>query len=302
MKDNLRGVLEMTAAMVISGTIGWLVVLSGRPASEVVFWRCLFGAATLLPVCAAMGHLKRGKISLRQLFLAMLGGIAIVANWLLLFAAYPRASISIATAVYNTQPFMLVALGALFLRERLTWVKLGWLLLSFAGVLLIVQGRPDMGSDGSHYLIGVLLSLGAAFFYAIAALITKALKSVPPHLIALIQVLVGIVMLAPVALHGDGDAVGLDGWGYLVTMGVVHTGLMYILLYGAIQRLPTHLTGALSFIYPVVAFLVDALAFGHRLHIVQFIGAAAILLAAAGMLFGWRWRSRATREIERTLR
>ena len=36
----------------------------------------------------------------------------------------------------------------------------------------------------------------------------------------------------------------------LVTLGVVHTGLVYILMYGAIQKLPTHLQGSLSFIYP----------------------------------------------------
>ena len=48
-------------------------------------------------------------------------------------------------------------------------------------------------------------------------------------------------------------------------MGVIHTGLMYILLYSAIQKLPTHLTGALSFIYPVAALAVDRIAFGHQL-------------------------------------
>jgi drug/metabolite transporter (DMT)-like permease len=62
---------------------------------------------------------------------------------------------------------------------------------------------------------------------------------------------------------------------------------MYILLYGAIQKLPTHLTGALSFIYPVVAILVDYLAFDHRLQPLQLLGIAAILLAAAGMTLGW---------------
>jgi drug/metabolite transporter (DMT)-like permease len=50
-----------------------------------------------------------------------------------------------------------------------------------------------------------------------------------------------------------------------VTLGIVHTGLMYVLLYGAIQKLPTALTGALSFIYPIAAIFVDWFAFGHRL-------------------------------------
>ncbi|MFX8305067.1 EamA family transporter, partial [Acinetobacter baumannii] len=80
-------------------------------------------------VCAALG-LLRGAITWKRTGLAALGGVAIVINWLLLFAAYPRASISIATAVYNTQPFMLVGLGALFLSERLTAAKLTWLAIA----------------------------------------------------------------------------------------------------------------------------------------------------------------------------
>lgn len=285
MTDKARGTVEMTAAMVISGTIGLFVVLSGQPVMDVVFWRCAFGAVTLLLVCAALGLFRPDVVTRRQLAYAVLGGVAIVANWILLFAAFPRASISIATAVYNTQPFMLVAMGALFFGERLTLAKVTWLGIAFGGMLMIVQAKSGAGS-GTDYLAGILLALGAAFFYAVAAIITKKLKGVPPHLIALIQVSVGIVMLAPFCNLGQLPA-DAETWALLVALGVIHTGVMYILLYGAIQKLPTNLVGALSFIYPVVAILADFLAFGHRLHPLQLVGAAAILVAAAGMTLGW---------------
>ncbi|WP_439501736.1 DMT family transporter [Aminobacter ciceronei] len=286
MSDKMRGTVEMTAAMVISGTIGLFVVLSGQPVMDVVFWRCAFGAITLLIVCAALGLFRPEVMTRRQIGWAAAGGVAIVSNWILLFAAFPRASISIATAVYNTQPFMLVALGATLFGERLTLTKLSWLGIAFGGMLLIVQSKPDAGAVGTDYLSGILLALGAAFFYAIAAIITKKLKGVPPHLIALIQVTVGILMLAPFA-NSAALPVGAKTWTLLVAVGVVHTGVMYILLYGAIQKLPTNLVGALSFIYPVVAILADFLAFGHRLQPLQLLGAAAILIAAAGMTLGW---------------
>jgi drug/metabolite transporter (DMT)-like permease len=80
---------------------------------------------------------------------------------------------------------------------------------------------------------------------------------------------------------------GVAAWATLVTMGVVYTGLVFALLYGAIQKLPTHLVGALSFIYPLVAIGVDYVAFGLRLQLTQLIGAIAILVSAAGATLGW---------------
>jgi drug/metabolite transporter (DMT)-like permease len=218
-----------------------------------------------------------------------LGGAAIVANWLLLFAAYPRASIGIATAVYNTQPFMLLGLGAVFFGERVTAHKLFWLALAFGGTVLLVAATP--GTGGSDYAAGIGLALGAAFFYALAAVAAKHLKGTPPHLIALIQVVTGMAMMAPL-VHWQALPRDNGTWTLLASVGVIHTGLVYILLYGAIQKLPTHLTGALSFVYPVTAIAVDYTAFGHRLDGGQLAGAALILVSAAGMTLGWMpWRS-----------
>lgn len=287
-----RGSLEMVGAMLISGTIGWFVLMSGQPVLDVVFWRCVFGAVTLLLICAAMGFLRPGILTRASFVLAVVSGVAIVGNWVLLFASYSRASIAIGTAVYNVQPFMLVGLAALFLGEKITVPKLFWLGVSFAGMLAIVSAHGSQGESGADYLQGIALALGAAFLYAVAALIIKRLSGTPPHLIALVQVSTGALLLVPFA-HPGALPVAPVELGSLVTLGIVHTGLMYVLLYGAIQKLPTALTGALSFIYPIAAILVDWFAFGHRLQPLQWLGVAAILLAAAGMQQGWWFKSAA---------
>lgn len=219
--------------------------------------------------------------------LALLGGAAIVANWVLLFAAYSRASISMATAVYNTQPFMLVALGAIVFRERISASTVLWLVLAFIGLVFVVKVEPAVLAVPGQYLVGIGYAVGAAAMYAVSSIITKHLKGTPPHLIALIQVLLGVVMLAPLVRFDALPATGVQ-WLELVVLGVVNTGLMYVLLYGAIQKLPTSMTGALSFIYPVVAIIVDRIAFGQTLAWIQVLGAVLILLAAAGVNLGWR--------------
>ncbi|NYT86152.1 DMT family transporter [Pollutimonas harenae] len=288
-----RGSFEMASAMLISGTIGWFVLMSGQAVLDVVFWRCAIGALTLLLICGLMGFLKPQLLSWNKFFWAVISGVAIVGNWLLLFAAYSRASIGIATAVYNTQPFMLVGLGALFLGERITLDKVAWLSLAFLGMLAITQQHGAAPAYGAGaYLVGVALALGAAFLYAVAAIVVKKLTGMPPHLIALIQVCAGILLLAPFAQVSALPSQPPVAWLTLLALGVVHTGLMYVLLYGAIQKLPTSITGALSFIYPVVAILVDWIAFGHRLQWMQWLGVVVILFAAAAMRQGWGLRRR----------
>lgn len=288
MSDFKTGVWQMCLAMLISGSIGAFVLLSGLPVIDVVFWRCAIGAAALgffiLVSKQPFSHFTR-----RTLLLSVIGGVALVINWLLLFAAYDHISIGMSTVVYNTQPFMLVLIGIL-MGERVTLIKWGWLLLAFSGVVILLSSEL-IKAHNANLITGIAMALGAAFFYALTAIITRKLRPLPPQHIAFIQVLVGVVMLLPLA-HFVTLSESFP-WGILLTLGIVHTGVMYQLLYSAIQKLPTPIIGSLSFIYPLVAVTVDSLMFGHTLSVVQFIGGALILLAAAGNNLGWGTKEKA---------
>ena len=282
MRDIQKGVWQMSLAMLISGSIGAFVLLSGLPVTDVVFWRCLIGAISLF-LFIRFSKRPFSPLTKVTLGLAILGGIALVINWLLLFAAFERISIGLSTVVYNTQPFMLVLMGML-MGERVSLVKWGWLCLAFGGVVILLSSELT-GGHSAQWLSGIGLALGAAFFYALTAIITRKLQTIAPQHIAFIQVLTGVVMLLPLAhmptLSSDFP------WAILLTLGVVHTGVMYQLLYSAIQKLPTPIIGSLSFIYPVVALIVDNLVFGHALSLTQLAGGALILFAAAGNNLGW---------------
>lgn len=282
MSDRQKGVWQMSLAMLISGSIGAFVLLSGLPVTEVVFWRCLIGAVALF-LFIRISKQPFSPLTKVTLGLAILGGIALVVNWMLLFAAYARLSIGLSTVVYNTQPFMLVMMGMLQ-GERVSLAKWGWLLLAFGGVVILLSGELT-GKHEAGWLSGIALALGAAFFYALTAITTRKLRSIAPQHIAFIQVVTGVVMLLPLAHMPTFP--GPFPWGILLTLGIVHTGIMYQLLYSAIQKLPTPVTGSLSFIYPVVAIVVDNLVFGHSLTAPQLAGGALILVAAAGNNLGW---------------
>ncbi|MGG8297604.1 DMT family transporter [Klebsiella sp. 141251] len=277
-----RGVWQMSLAMIISGSIGAFVLLSGLPVIDVVFWRCLIGAVTLL-LFILLSRQPFSRLTRLTLALAILGGVALVINWLLLFAAYSRVSIGMATVVYNTQPFMLVLLS-MMLGEKVSAVKWAWLLLAFTGVVILLSSELTP-AHSDNLVTGIILALGAAFFYALTAIIARKLQPLPAQHIAFIQVIVGTVMLLPLVHAPEFNS--QFPWRYLLILGVVHTGIMYQLLYSAIQKLPTPVTGSLSFIYPLVAILVDYLVFHHALAPLQLAGGVLILLAAAGNNLGW---------------
>ncbi|MFF7816181.1 DMT family transporter [Streptomyces roseolus] len=273
--NEARGTLELTLAMVLSGTLGVFVVESGASPFEVVFFRCLFGAVALGLYSLARGHLTGHGFTARSFGLAVLGGVFIVFNWVFLFEAYAASSISLATVVYHTQPFFLVLLSALFLRERIPAGKVGWLAVAFAGLVLVSGVRP--GDTAS--LTGLGYALAAAVLYALATFVTKRITGVRPHLVALVQVVAGVPLLLPFADFGAVAGLGA-GWWWLAGLGLVHTGLMYVLMYAAYAKLPTPKIAVLAFTYPAVAMVVDWAVYGHHIGLVQALGVPLIVLAS----------------------
>ncbi|MFF1636552.1 DMT family transporter [Streptomyces sp. NPDC058246] len=279
MTSENKGAAQLTTAMMLSGTLGVFVVESGASPFNVVFFRVLFGALALGSYVVARGWLRGHGFTPRTLGLTVLGGVFIVFNWLLLFQSYENTSISVATVVYHTQPFYVVLLGALLFRERLTAAKVGWVAVAFAGLILVSGITPGDFTSGGSYVVGVGQALLAALLYGLSTVVTKRVTGVRPHLIAFVQVLVGIPLLLPFADFGAMRGEGAD-WGWLVGLGVIHTGVMYVLLYAAYAKLPTAKIAVLAFVYPAVAMVMDWAVYGHHIGLVQALGVPLIVLAS----------------------
>ncbi|MFZ3003094.1 MAG: DMT family transporter [Undibacterium umbellatum] len=288
--SEILGKWQMVAAMTLSGTIGLFVMASGQPAMTVVLLRCLIGGISLLALLYWQGGWKNFNVA--QVKWLLLGAAALIINWLCLFSAYKLSSISIATVVYHVQPFFLLILLAMTQKDGQIWRKLPFLLLAFAGVVfssgLDVQHDFLRSADGhfSQVLAGAGLALLAALLYAFATLATRKLQGIAPAQIAGLQLLVGAVVLAPMA-DLSGWSWHWQSWGSLVLLGFVHTGLMYKLMYDAFQKLPATSIATLSFIYPLVALLVDVWFFSTVLSAVQLLGMAMILIAVLANQRDW---------------
>ncbi|WP_245442298.1 DMT family transporter [Mesorhizobium hawassense] len=282
---------SLASAMVIAGTVGAFVTESGQHPVTVVFWRCVFGALFLAAWCLLRGYLPDRTLSVSRLALAALAGVCMVLSWTAFFAGFAMTSIATTTIVYHVQPFFVVLLGVTVLKERISLDQMLWMLGAFLGVVLasglvVTHGHVDAG-----WALGIALTLGAALLYAVATMLAKGLGQQRAEITVLCQTLVGVVLLAPFA--DIGHPIPLASWGWLTGIGVLHTGIAYVLMNSAFPRLTTPVIGVITFIYPVVAIIIDWALYAHPLGPAQAAGMLLIALATLGVRLGWRfpvWR------------
>ena len=132
-------------------------------------------------------------------------------------------------------------------------------------------------------LVGVGLGFGAALLYATVILLNKHIKGVEALDKTAAQMLSATVVLIPYvlltekvsALSFTGPSVAL-----LLGMGIVHTGLAYVLYFGSLRKLTAHTAAVFSYIDPVVAVLLSALFLGEKRGLGGILGTLLILGAA----------------------
>ncbi|EXS94487.1 DMT family transporter [Acinetobacter baumannii] len=278
------GTLEMVVAMLLSGSIGLFVIKSGQSPVNIVFFRCLISALCLIPICYFYGHFKKVYFGKKELFLMVTSGLLIIFNWVLLFAAFPKTSISLATIVYHVNPFVILFLGALAFHEKLNKNDVLWTIVAFVGLIVIIG--LGSASVNSNELVGLGLVLIATTLYSISVLITKKLSNTPPLLIVFIQPLSGAIAMTPFMSVFKTPPIGQQ-WLFVVGLGVLHTAFLYYLMYSAIKKIPLNNIAILSFIYPISTIVIDYFFFDHVLTSTQVLGAGLILLGVLGVKLHW---------------
>ncbi|HKV00440.1 MAG TPA: DMT family transporter [Vineibacter sp.] len=282
--------LQLGLAMAIAGTIGLFVKESGVGALNAVFWRCAIGAVAMLVFCVLAGYLRRPFGSRRDVVLTVIGGLCIVANWVLGFEALASISITLMTIVYHVQPFWVLFLVWFVFRDAPTRDHIVWVLLAFAGLVLAVGFDPGLEGEASAVLLGAGLSLAASLLYAGAVVAAKAITQTRPAVVTLAHTIIGVALMAPLATPSAQQLVS-PAWPWLIGLGVLHTGIVYVLMYAAYPRLSGAAIAALTFIYPVTALIADAWVYDVRMTPAQIAGMLAIATATIAVNRNWpiRW-------------
>jgi drug/metabolite transporter (DMT)-like permease len=283
-----QGAITLASGGLLMGTIGVFVEEARLDAMTLVFFRCLFGFLSLAAYCTWKGFFRRQQFTLRMVALAVLSGVLMVTQWVWFFDAIHRTSIAVATVVFHVQPFWVVLIGAALFNERLGGDRLGWIATAFVG-LVLASGVATTDNLQGHtsYLIGVGEALAGSVLYASVTLIAKSLGQLKPHLLTLTQCLVGVVCLPFIAPLTSLHIIAPTQWFWIVGMGVLHTGLAYVLIYGALPKLTTPVIAVLLFVYPLTAIVVDAVVYGRALSAPQLAGMVLIVIASLGVNLGW---------------
>ncbi len=275
-------------AMLISGSIGLLVVKSEQPAINVVFFRCAIAFMCLAPYCYIRGFIRSAYWTLPILIPVTVAGILMICNWVLLFMAFPLTSISLATLVYHINPFIVMLLGAAFLKQGVTRSDMTWAGLAFVGLGFTVNSGSSLAFPSASEAYGLLLVLIATSLYAGTVILTKRTKDVPPAFIVLVQTGVGALLLLPFTDLSDSPQT-LQQWGFILTLGIVHTFILYCLIFSAYQKLSIAMISILSFFYPLSTIVFDYLFFNQLISLWQGFGALLILLGTLGIKLGWNF-------------
>lgn len=274
----MKAKLLMLLSMSVFGTVGLFVRLIPLSSAEIALWRAVLAAGAI----AVYLGVSRQPLRLRGLkggAVLLLSGALMGFNWVALFEAYRYTTVSVATLTYNVVPLLVMLLSAVLLHERMSRFQLLCVLMSMLGLALIVN---TTGAGSANPVVGVLLSLLAALLYASVVMLNRMIRDVGGVQRTLLQFIAAIAVLLPyVLLQGGAFRQSLSGIPLLslLTLGLVHTGLMYCLYFTAIQGLKGREIAIFSFIDPLVAVLGSAIFLHEPFTPRQMLGGAIILLA-----------------------
>ncbi|MFR4478856.1 MAG: DMT family transporter [Fusobacterium sp.] len=276
----LRSKLMNLSAMLIFGTIAIFVRNIELTSKEIAVLRGVIGSIFLLGVMLFSKEKTSFSAIKKNLPILVLSGLGVGANWIFLFEAYKYTTVSIATLSYYCAPIFVTIMAPIILKEKISLIKFLCVCTAMIGMLCIVGTNKGSIGEGYNHFLGIIYGLTAAVGYASVILMNKFIKGLKGVETTVTQLVFASILLLPYMMVTSGfDFSKMTGisWGYMIFLGVVHTGFAYALYFSSLKELKGQTIAVLSYIDPITAVLISALFLGEQLTMFQIIGGVLIL-------------------------
>ncbi len=263
--------IALTALAPISWGTTYIVATEFLPSGHPLLVAALRALPVGLLLTIAYRKLPKGIWWWRML---VLGGLNIGIFQALLFIAAYRLPGGVAATAGAIQPFLVVLFAWLILHEQ---PAKGSILVAIAGFVGI--GFLVLGPSAQLDTIGMLAALGGAATMGLGTVLVKRWQ--PPVALPVFtawQLTIGGAMLLPVALIVEGpfETLSKTNLQALIYLGLVGTGLAYLLWFRGIGQLSASAVSYLGLLSPVMATLLGFLWLQQTLTTIQLLGIVII--------------------------
>ena len=267
--------LKLILSMLIFGTIGLFRRAIPYPSSVVALGRSVIGLVFLLLRAVRREGIDRAAVR-RNLPKLLLLGAMLGTNWIFLFEAYNYTSVAAATMCYYMAPVFIILLAVPVFGEKITRRKGICALVAVFGMVLV----SDVFTSGLHGAKGLAFGLIAAMLYALIVTINRTLRDISAEDRTILQFAASSLVMLPYVLLTE-NVTALDPSPrvllLLLIVGVVHTGIAYVLYFGSIAEVPAQSAAILSYIDPIVAVLLSLTVLREPMSPAALFGAALVI-------------------------
>lgn len=273
---------KITIAMLIWGTIGLFVREIHLDSISVAFFRAAIGSIFLLAISIIIKDKVDKEVLKQNIILLVLSGIGLSINWTALFQAMKYTTISVAILSYHTAPIFITLFSAIILKEKITLKNIMFLSIAIVGVLLVLESG-DSGGTAINHTKGIMFGLLGAVLYGAVVVMNKLIKGLSGFQRTFIQLSLVTIILLPIVV-GQGNInlsqFDLKLWILLLIIGIVHTGIAYLLYFPSIKDVKGNTIAILTYLDPIVAILTSFIILKESMTPIQALGGILILSAA----------------------
>jgi drug/metabolite transporter, DME family len=267
------------AAAVLWGTTGTAQALAPDTAVPLTVGtvRLVLGGLALLLVGGATGSLQTVTARVWLTWPTLLAAGSMAAYQLFFFTAVARTGVAVGTVVaIGSAPILAGLLGLMVYGERPSSRWIVATLLAIVGcTLLTTAGETAVTLDTG----GIFLAVGAGASYALYAAASKQLlQDKPATAVTAVTFSLGGLFLAPLLLRADLSWLSQPA-GLLAALhlGLLATGLAYLLFAQGLQRVKLGTAVSLSLAEPLTATLLGLLLLREQLPPLAFVGLILLL-------------------------